>query len=465
MNVTCELAVVGAGPAGMAAAIAAAELGVTVTVFDEQPEPGGQIYRGVERVATMRPSHLALLGEDYAAGLALVRRFRAARVDYRARSAVWCLEPELTVRFRDAAGAGAVGARQIILATGALERPMPLPGWTLPGVMTCGGAQVLLKSAAIVPEGRVVIAGSGPLLYLVATQLVRAGVKPAALLESTTHLGAALPHVPPFVLAPGYLSKGMSMMGAVRGAGVPIRRGVRALRIAGGERAQRVEYEWRGARHAEPADVVLLHQGVVPNVNLALAARCEHVWDDRGRAFRPRLDNWGVTSVPGVRVAGDGGGIIGAKAAESAGTLAALGAAHALGRISAAERDRRSTAARRELARHLDARPFLDTMYRPAQEYLAPRDPATIVCRCEEVTAGEIRRLVTEQGCPGPNQMKAFVRCGMGPCQGRLCGLTVTELIAECRGVPQGEVGYFRIRPPVKPVTVGDLATLDLGEA
>jgi hypothetical protein len=169
--------------------------------------------------------------------------------------------------------------------------------------------------------------------------------------------------------------------------------------------------------------------------------------------------------VPGVLIAGDGGGIVGAKAAALSGTLAALAAAHAAGRIPEGERDSRGASTRKELKRHLDARPFLDALYRPGQEHVAPRHPETIVCRCEEVTAGEIRRLVTGQNCPGPNQMKAFVRCGMGPCQGRLCGLTVTELIAECRGIPQQEVGYYRIRPPVKPVTVGDLASLDLDEA
>jgi NADPH-dependent 2,4-dienoyl-CoA reductase/sulfur reductase-like enzyme len=464
MSSQYDLAIVGAGPAGLAAAVTAADLRLKTIVFDEQPEPGGQIYRGIERVAATRAEHMAMLGDDYAAGLPLVQRFRKANVEYRPQAVVWQIEQDLTVRYRDARGVGGVRARQVLIATGALERPMPLPGWTLPGVMSCGGAQVLLKSAALVPDGRVVLAGSGPLLYLIATQLVRAGVKPAVMLETTTHLGAAILHGPPFVLAPGYLSKGMSMMRALRSAGVPIRRGVRVVRVAGRERAERVEYEWRGTRHTEAADVVLLHQGVVPNVNLALSLRCEHAWDERARCFRPRLDSWAASSVPGVLIAGDGGGIIGAKASELSGMLAGLAAAHASGRLSAAERDGRAAPLRRELERHLDARPFLETLYRPEQEHVAPRDPATIVCRCEEVTAGEIRRLVTGQHCPGPNQMKAFVRCGMGPCQGRLCGLTVTELIAECRGVSQQEVGYYRIRPPVKPVTVGDLASLDLGE-
>ena len=459
-----DIAIIGAGPAGLAAAVTAAKLKLATVVFDEQPEPGGQIYRGIERVAASRARHLPILGDDYSAGLKLVRAFRAAATDYRAQTTVWQIDRDLTVRYRDARGIGSIVAKQVLIATGALERPMPVPGWTLPGVMTCGAAQVLLKSAALVPGGNVVLAGNGPLLYLLASQLLRAKVKPAVVLETKTHPGAALSHWPRFALAPGYLAKGLSMMGALRSAGVAVRRGVRGIAVSGKDRAEGVEYEAHGVRRAEPADVVLLHQGVVPNVNLALSLRCEHAWDDRARCFRPQLDEWGASSVPGVLIAGDGGGIMGARASELSGTLAAFAAAHASGRLTASERDGRAAPVRGELSRHLGARPFLDALYRPGQEHVAPRDPGTIVCRCEEITAGQIRRLVTEQNCPGPNQMKAFVRCGMGPCQGRLCGLTVTELIAECRGVPQQEVGYYRIRPPVKPVTVGDLASLDLGE-
>jgi NADPH-dependent 2,4-dienoyl-CoA reductase/sulfur reductase-like enzyme len=455
-----SVVVIGAGPAGLAAAVTASELGLDTVVFDEQPEPGGQIYRGIERVAAARPSHLPLLGEDYAAGLDLVRRFRASSADFRPCAAVWQIDRELGVHYRDESGTGRVNAGEVIIATGAMERAMPVPGWTLPGVMTCGAAQTLLKSSALVPAGRVVIAGSGPLLLLFASQLVRAGVKPAAVLETRTHWWAALRHAPRFLMAAGYLAKGLSMIGALRAAGVAMRRGIGSLRIIGAERAERVSYVWRGAVREEAADLVLLHQGVVPNVNLALSLRCDHVWNERQRCFHPALDEWGTSSVSGVRIAGDGGGIIGARASELSGALAALGAAHDRGRIPAGERDRRAAPLRAALETHLKARPFLDAFYRPAQECVAPRDPETLVCRCEEVPAGEIRRLVNEQGCPGPNQMKAFVRCGMGPCQGRLCGLTVTELIAECRGVPQQEVGYYRIRPPVKPVTVGDLAEL-----
>ena len=460
MSAAFDLAIVGAGPAGLAAAATAAGLGLRTAVIDEQPEPGGQIYRAIESVSTQRPAHLSVLGPDYAAGLELVKRFRASGAEYLPQTSVWQIDGERNVYVRNRAGAGRVAARQILIVTGAMERPFPVPGWTLPGVMTCGAAQTLLKSTGVVPDGRFVLAGSGPLLLLLASQLLRAGVKPAAILETRPNYFAALRHLPGFVAAPGYLGKGLSMLSELRKAGVPIKTGVRRLHIRGDACVREIEYEWRGQTQRESAELVLLHQGIVPNANLALSLRCAHGWDFAQRCFRPVLDGWNNTSVDGVLIAGDTGGIIGARAAALSGYLAALSAAFNVDKISATERDRLAQPLRAELKRHLGARPFLDALYRPPQETVAPRDADTIVCRCEEIRAGEIRRLVTEQGCPGPNQMKSFVRCGMGPCQGRLCGLTVVELIAECSGVPVSAVGYYRIRPPVKPVTVGELAGL-----
>jgi NADPH-dependent 2,4-dienoyl-CoA reductase/sulfur reductase-like enzyme len=201
---------------------------------------------------------------------------------------------------------------------------------------------------------------------------------------------------------------------------------------------------------------------VVPNGNLAWSSRIAHEWDERQRCFRPALDEWGCSSLHNLFVAGDSGGIIGAVASEHAGRIAALAAAAACGRITHDERERRAAPLRREYRKHVAARSFLDALYRPASRWIAPRDAGTVVCRCEEITAGAIRKVASEHDCPGPNQLKAFMRCGMGPCQGRLCGLTVVELLAECRGVNPAEIGYYRIRSPIKPVTVGELAELEI---
>ena len=155
-------------------------------------------------------------------------------------------------------------------------------------------------------------------------------------------------------------------------------------------------------------------------------------------------------------MAGDGGGIGGAAVAAMQGRLAALDIGRRLGSIDGVERDRRADPHRAAMARHLRIRPFLDALYRPVEAIRRPEDE-TLVCRCEEVTAGDIREMV-RMGCLGPNQTKSFGRPGMGPCQGRMCGLTVSEIIAAERALPVAEVGYYRIRPPIKPITLGELA-------
>ena len=158
-------------------------------------------------------------------------------------------------------------------------------------------------------------------------------------------------------------------------------------------------------------------------------------------------------------VAGDGAGIGGAKAAEVAGRLAALKLAEDLGRLTVSQRNQYATPLRTALARELAARPFLDMAYPPYTHAVSPAD-TTVICRCEEVTAGEIRGYA-KLGCLGPNQTKAFGRAGMGPCQGRYCGLTVTALLAEANRQTPNETGYYRIRPPLKPVTLGELAEME----
>ncbi len=449
---TVGLAVIGAGPAGMAAAVLAAELGLETVLIDEQAAPGGQIYRAIERAEPGTP-----LGPDYLAGRPLVAALRASHVDYRPGTTLWHVDPEGALFLETAGRTETMTARRILLATGALERPVPIPGWTLPGVMTAGAAQILLKSASLVPEGRVVLAGQGPLLYLVAAQLARAGAAPAALFETApieNYLGAMRPFGG---LGAGrrLLIKGLGLISAIKRAGVPIRRGVRGLRAVGQRRLERIV--WEGGELA--ADYLLLHEGIIPNVQVSLALQLRHEWDEAQLCWRPSLDAWGQTSLPNIAIAGDGGGISGAEAAVLSGRLAALDAAMWLGHIGAAERDRRAAPIRLALDHERASRRFLDRLYRPAPSVMVPAEDEVIACRCEEVSVGQIRR-AARLGAQGPNQIKAFTRCGMGPCQGRICGPLVGAIAADVLGKPIAEIGTWRPRAPYKPITVGALADL-----
>ena len=451
-----ELAVVGAGPAGLAAATLAAELGIDTLLLDEQPDPGGQIYRAIgSPPASARP----VLGEDYWHGAALLAPFRVSGAGYLPGAVVWSVSRALEIGVSADGAARLIQAKHFILATGAIERPVPIPGWTLPGVMGAGAAQILLKSSGLVAEGKLVLAGSGPLLWLIAAQYLRAGARISTLLDTTPRANRqpAFRHLPGF-LASSYLAKGLSLLAEVKRR-VPIVRQVASLAAEGEGRLARVVYRREdGSEKRLEADLLLLHQGVTPNLNLANAAGCAQVWDEVLASFKPAVDLWGASSVAGIAIAGDGAGIAGAAAAEERGRLAALDAAARLGRIGVADRDRRSAPHRTALARAERGRAFLDRLYRPAKVFRVPASDA-IVCRCEEVRAQEIVDAV-KLGCGGPNQLKSFLRCGMGPCQGRLCGLAVSELIADARGLSPAEVGYYRLRPPVKPITLAELASL-----
>jgi len=452
-----EVAVVGAGPAGLAAATTAAELGLSVALLDEQKHPGGQIYRDVTRAG---PDRLQVLGGDYAAGRTLVERFTQSMARHVGGASAWNVTRDRVVHYLKDGRSRSMTAGQVILCTGAMERPFPIPGWTLPGVMTAGAAQILLKSAGMAPSRPVVLAGCGPLLYLLVWQYLRAGVRIGAIVDTTgrgdylralRHLGGALA---------GWrdVRKGLGLIHSIRGAGIPCYRGATDLAVEGGARAEALRFRVGATMHRVQTDLVLLHQGVVPNNQITASLRLVHRWDDQQLCWLPAADAWGHLALEGFLVAGDGRGIAGGLAAALQGQIAALAAAHDAGRMSGLERDRQAKPLRLALRRQLHVRPFLDALYRPKIQHRVPADDV-IACRCEEVSAGELRRLVA-LGCTGPNQTKAFSRCGMGPCQGRLCGLTVTEVIAHERGVSPAEVGHYRVRPPIKPITLEELAAL-----
>ena len=324
--------------------------------------------------------------------------------------------------------------------------------------MTAGAAQTLLKASALAPSGRIVLAGSGPLLYLLARQLAQAGHPVSQVLDTTPRENwrAALRHLPAFLLSP-YALKGIRLMQSVART-TQVVRGITSLRADGDGRLQSVSYHDRNGTHTLAADLLLLHQGVVPHLNLAAACGARLQWDEAQLCFRPETDDHGESTVPGLFIAGDGAAIAGADAAPWSGRVAAVAAAHRLDRITAADYGRLTATFNRARQRHLRGRRFLDLLYRPARDFRIPADDVT-ACRCEEVTAGRIRSAVA-LGATGPNQVKAFERCGMGPCQGRMCGLTVSEIIADARGVSPAAVGYFRLRSPVKPITLGELAAM-----
>ena len=431
MDRNMDLIVIGAGPAGLSAACAARACGLDVTLVDEQAAPGGQLFRNIET-----PMAQALLDpKERSAGLGLVKRFRESGATYYPGTTVWGLEPH-RVSCTMNGKAEELAASHIIVAPGGMERPVPFPGWTLPGVMGAGGADILLRSGGTLSTDKnapVVLAGNGPLLLLLAGHLLEAGVPIAAWLDtgwwSRRIMAGAL--MPAGVLDMPYVAKGMKMALRVLKGKVPIIRNVTNIRAVGSDHLEKVVYDAGGKTHEINASTLLRHEGIIPRTHILNSLNAKHAWDGVQRYWHPVVDENGRTSVDGISIAGDGTYVHGGDASMLKGAIAGVEIARRLGVISDAEAAYRSGPARRQLRAMRIARGFLRYVFAPNPAIFNVPDE-TLVCRCECVTAGDIRKAVAE-GFRDVNEVKRFTRCGMGQCQGRMCGPALAEITAAAR--------------------------------
>lgn len=458
MTHTHDLIVLGAGPAGGNGALAAAAAGLKVALLDEQVEPGGQVWRAPVRGLAPSP-----VGPEARAGDRLRGRLAASTVDIRLQRRVW----SVTGRFRiDAVGPGgseSLTAPYVLLASGAHERIVPFPGWTLPGVIGLGAATVLLKSHLVIPGRRVVVAGCGPLLAAVAAGILKLGGEVVAVVDLSSRADW-LRCTPRLGSRPQLMLRGAGWLIKIAARGVPIhfRHGVRGA--SGDDRVERITLApvdsggafVTGREMTLEADALCVGHGLIPGGEVAKLLRARHAYDATRGGWIAVTDEDGRTSLPGMFCAGDGAGIRGADAAEISGALAGYAIARDAGAL-AGDRFARRTRSLRWRERLLG--PFSDAVsqlmaLRPAQ--VAAVEPGTIVCRCEDVTRREIDAAF-DDGARDVNQLKHFTRCGMGPCQGRMCGDVAAELLALRVGARQA-VGYWTARPPLRPVALADMS-------
>lgn len=457
MQSTYNVAVIGAGPAGLSAAVQAAEQNLSVIVLDENPQPGGQMYRALE---TADKHRLTILGPHYQDGRKLLDRFHQASLEYLPGSTIWNATPEGQVFYANHDGVGRFQADFLLITTGTHERPVPLPGWTLPGVMGAGAVDSLFKSSGLVPQGPVILAGTGPLLYLLACHLLECNVTIRALLDTRTrrHALQAMPFFPMMLSGLESFLEGLGLYLKIGKARIPVYRHFSELRAHGDHHLAEVSFLHNRSRHSLAADTLILHDGVIPNTQLTRLLGCEHEWQPKQRCLQSTTDRWGQSSLAKIFVAGDGKRVYGAKCAAWAGQLAALQICFQLGAFSQNTLKTLAAPIQRRLKKEQSIRPFLDRLFQPNPQFLSPPDE-TIICRCEDVSAGQVRQAVFE-GLKDPNQLKSELRCGMGMCQGRLCGHIVPEIIAGTQESDIGPTESLHVRPPLKPIPLSRLAAL-----
>ena len=445
-----RIVVVGAGPAGVRAAQTLVEAGLRPTVIDESPTSGGQIYR--RQPARFRRSYATLYGFEAGRAKAIHDGFDglADQVDYRPDTLAWNVYDGALHTIRDGVAAN-LPFDALILATGATDRLLPIKGWTLPGCYSMGAAQIALKAQACAIGRRVVFLGTGPLLYLVSYQYAKAGVEVAAVLD-TSPANAQLQALAHLASRPTLLAKGLYYRTQLLARGVPVRSAVTPLEIEGRESVGAVRFRGGdGVERRIACDAVGMGFHLRSETQLADLAHCDFAFDDELGQWGPQTDRDGRTSVAGVYLAGDGARILGADAAEISGQLAALAALKDLGRPVAI--DRIDGLRRRQQRMETFRRGLAKAFPWPAHLARGVTDDV-LVCRCEAITAGDLRGAVALKGAPELNRAKAFVRVGMGRCQGRFCGSAAAEIMAEARGEAVSTVGRLRGQAPVKPLTL-----------
>ncbi|GFE81667.1 pyridine nucleotide-disulfide oxidoreductase [Steroidobacter agaridevorans] len=508
-DATCDVAIIGAGPSGLAAAAVLREHGVGVTVIDEQPRAGGQILRQPPKnfsVAHWLPAKLY-----YRVKAALHAVSERQDIDWRFQSTVLGILRPSAYRTLRADASGAAGpesaavrshmerqtsvagpdqklggdahelwiqgpsgcyllrANAVLLAPGCYERPLAFPGWTLPGVMGAGAIQGFVKSQQFVPGNRFVLAGSHPLQLVVADQLLTAGAQVAAVVFTQRKQQALRMLRHPFVALRHHrqLLETSHILRRLRRAGVPVIFGHTIVRADGAhavEKATIAEINPSGTidhhkTHVFECDRIGVCHGFLASSELARQTGADMHWKDHAGGWLARHDDWLESSIRNLFVAGEITSVDGADAALEKGRIAAVGILRSLGRLDDNRARSLASNARKRLS-HLQrfAAVLQQLAQPPAGLALQTMSDDTLLCRCESIQRGELQRaLADNKHVLSADAAKLLTRVGMGLCQGRLCGDNVARVIADARGVQPDEVGPFQAQAPVKPVPLAAL--------
>ncbi len=455
--------ILGAGPAGLSAAVELARSGTEVAIVEDNPDVGGQVYRQPpEGFIIKEEKHLVA---RHKIGHQLIQNLKklSGKISIVHNAYTWGLCNNKCLAVLHNGKINLIEFDKLFLCEGAIERSIPFRGWTLPGIMTAGGLQKMVINQGLLPGKRFLLAGSSPLLLSVAASLVAAGAEFVGVCEATSYL-ANLRLLPNILTHGSLLSEFISMQQKL------LRRSVKFYRpytIASAEGEAKVrkailaklDNSWvpiPGSETQIDIDIVGLGFGFLPHARLARLCGCDHVYDPLQKYWKPMTDQYMQSSQPNIYIAGDSKGIGGADVAELDGRIAGMHAAFELGNITQREFSDQMNVLLNKKLRIKKYVLLLNQIFAP-RDGLYDLDGDTIVCRCEGITAKEILAGI-DLGARDINELKRITRFGMGLCQGRTCESIVTQLMIQ-RDVSINKIGYLNLRPPLSPVQLGTFET------
>ena len=461
---TFDLVIIGGGPAGIAAAATAASHGLAVALIDERPTLGGQIYKRVGPGFKVKKA--IEVGKDYYLGEQLIAELDNSKVEIYFETIVATIEKSEVVIVQNGKNAERLAYRKLLISPGAYDRPVVFPGWTLPGVITAGAAQSLVKTQRVLPGSRIFFAGSGPLALAFPAQLSGYGANIVGIIEAAPRPGIlksiriALSVLGNFDL----LRDAAKYQTHLLSSRIPMNYRRIIVSANGKDRVEsvthaRVDKNWRvipGTEKTVEVDALCIGYGFFPSVELFRLLGCELSYEESRGGTVVKLDEWGATSVANVFGAGDGTGISGSYVAIARGRLAALKIAAELGRIPEGSLSKLAAGFRKTLNRRVKFQGAINHAYEIKSGIYELADKKTVICRCESVTLESI--LPVLESTIDPSVVKAYTRCGMGMCQGRNCQRQISALIAEKAKMPISQITQATPRFPTKPISLGQIA-------
>jgi NADPH-dependent 2,4-dienoyl-CoA reductase/sulfur reductase-like enzyme len=471
---TYELAVIGAGPAGMEAAITAAEAGAKTVLIDQYPNGGGQYY--MQLPPSFKTSHQNGVEKEGKFFLNLLNALPVTRI-YDALT--WGIfkeenDKEWLVALYGTDTPRYVRAKTLILANGAYDTPVAFPGWTLPGVITCGAASILLKSQRVAPGKRALVTGTGPLLLSVAAHLIDAGVEVLGVCESTRLFPKAIPYGPTMLGQWHRLMEGAKYMGTMIRGKTPYKMGWTILEARGKDHVEeaviaRIDGNGIpivGTEQIIEVDLIVSGYNLTPNTGLARLIGCKMEYLPKKGGWVPVRDKTMQSSLPGVYIAGDGAGIGGAENSRLEGRVAGAAVALNTGHLNLKQVSDIYGQLKPDLTQQQRFGKLLGDLFSPKPGLISLANDETILCRCEEITLGEIKAAVAD-GARTIGEVKMITRSGMGNCQGRMCEHSITAAIIKALAAENASpesVGYYSVRPPLHPIPEGFLAKATIEE-
>ena len=465
-----DLLVIGAGPAGMSAAAVAAEAGQSVVMVDERGNSGGQYFKQPSNYFSVSERKL---DKQFQMGRRLISRVSNPGITTLRGCTIWGAFGLQNIQVSNSSQRWRVESKNVLIATGAFEKGMPIPGWTLPGVMTTGAAQTLLRSYQVAMGSNVAISGNGPLNLQMAAELVKAGVNVVALAETSKPLGFrnAIRSAQLFYYSPRLFIDGIKYMFVLGRARVPFMQGAATTAFMGNDSVEQVRISKISPQgiplpesHRDfDVDSAALGFGFEPSNEIARSLGCSHSFDSKANMLTANRDSFGRSSVPGVWIAGDSSGIAGAQVAMSEGVIAgyamSLDNKYELSPTQVAEYDK----ALKTKKRHVEFQKILWRIFSGPNLHLQLSSQDTVICRCLSLTREEISADL-QPDMRSAGALKRVNRAGMGKCQGRYCSNFSTQLISENTDEPLGEYSGYAPAVPYKPTAIGVIAYPATGE-